>query len=312
MANPVMNNIDQLAARTTPAGYPTMPGYAPGSHGYPAGSGMNSATAPYAQAPTTGGPAQTRPDDATAEELNSAYYSPSADAVDRGRVTFDDILMRTGMLLAMVFAGAAVNWVATLNNPQLGMGLTVVGLFAGLALVFVNVFKKTISPLLISAYAVAEGLALGGISVLFEAAYPGIVKNAVLATFAVAGVTLLAYKMRWVRYTAKMNKILIIGLFSLLGYRLLLMLLTWTGLMPAAANFEQITVMGLPIGGLIGLLAIGLATVALIGDFDTAERAVAAGLPKQVAWMVGFGMTVTLVWLYTEILRILAIFSGRD
>lgn len=310
MANPVMNQIDKQI-RTTPAGFPTMPNYTPGSATGRSGAGA-AYGAPYGQpsVPAYADPSATGY--ASTQDLNDAYYAPSADAVDRGRVTFDDILIRTAMLLGLVFVGAGVNWMLTLSNPQLGVMLTGVGAIGALVLVLVNSFKKSVSPLLVSAYAVLEGLFLGGLSVLFEAAYPGIVRNAVIATFAVALVTLVAYKMRWVRYSAKMNKFLIIGLFSLLGYRLLMMLLSWTGMVPAAAQFEQMTFMGIPIGILIGVLAVGLATIALIGDFDTAERAVAAGMPKQIAWMIGFGMTVTLVWLYTEILRIMALFSGRD
>ncbi|MDO5721913.1 MAG: Bax inhibitor-1/YccA family protein [Actinomycetaceae bacterium] len=307
MANPVMNQIDSQIART-PAGYPTMPGYNAGRGTTHPQSGATYADPRQAsQASYDPRTAPTQPGYPDAQELNEAYYAPSADAVDRGTITMDDVVVRTGMLLAMVIGAAAVNWYVSILNPALGSTLTMGGAIAGLVLVFVNVFKRSVSPALISAYALCEGLFLGGISVIFEYAYPGIVKEAVVATFAVAAVTLVAYKMKWVRYTAKMNKILIIGLFSLLGYRLLMLVLSVTGLMPAAANFEQITFLGIPLGLIIGFIAVGLATVSLIGDFDTAERAVAARMPKETAWMVGFGIMVTLIWLYTEILRILAI-----
>lgn len=283
MSNPVMTRLESTAERT-PAGYPTMPGYTPG----------------HAQAPAGG---QAVPPTVDMNQFERTYAAPDADAVDRGQVTLDDIVVRTGLLFGLVVVAAAATWFAVAVSPGAGMALTFGGMILGLILGITNAVKRQVSVPLILVYALAQGAFLGGISALTEVRFPGIVTQAVIATVAVFAVTLLMYKMRIVRNSARMTKIVLMGLVGLLVYYGASMLLQLTGLI--ATPLGSLTIMGIPLGIIVGLLAVALAVMSLIGDFDIAERCVAAGMPRDVAWRCSFGIIVTLVWLYVEILRLL-------
>ncbi|MDT3767846.1 Bax inhibitor-1/YccA family protein [Gleimia hominis] len=299
MANPVMNSLEKTFTSRTPAGYPTMPGY------------ESDASGQYGQ--TASGPrferrAQAEPSAGYSEEdfeqVQSAYYAPSADAVDRGVMTYDDVIVKTGSMLAIVVAAAAVTWLVAAANLGAGMAMLAVGAIAGFVLAMVNIFKQKISPILICLYAAAEGMSLGGVSFIFETTYPGIVVQAVLASFVVTAVTLVLFKSGRVRNSAKLSRIALIGLLSLIGYRVLSLILTATNVISEPISNQ--TVFGIPIGVFVGVVAVVLGAICLIGDFDVAKRGVEAGAPKVYAWRVAFGIMVTLVWLYLEILRLLS------
>lgn len=286
--NPVFNGT----AGRTPAGYPSMPGYQPGS-------GTNAATHGRSSAPT-------RPDPRTGDMsgYEQAYRGPSADAVDTERLTYNDVVMHSGLVLGTVVVAAAVNWMLLGANPLLTFG----GAIVGFVLALVQTFKREPSPLLIMAYAVAQGFFLGGISAVFGAMYEGIVVQAVLATFVTAGVSLFLFSSGRVRVTPKFTKFLLLGLISLLAFSLVNLLLVWTGVSTDPWGLRTgVEIFGIPLGVVLGLVAIVLAAMSLIVDFDSITRAVQVGAPKRYAWLAAFGLTVTLVWLYLEILRLLAI-----
>lgn len=290
MSNPVMNDIDK-EVRKTPAGYPTMPGHRPAGQG----------TAPMPTYPPVN--QEQYPGTYDVSQFEQAYAGPSAEAVDRGQVTFDDIIVRTGMMFGVLLVAAVAGWVATAANQGLGVTLMGVGMIVGLILVIVNSVKKEPSPPLMMAYAAAEGLVLGALSAFLEAVYPGIVVQAVLATFVVFAVTLVLYRMKVLRSSPKMQRVLMLGLISLLVYYGISMLLQAAHVI--SSPLGTVTVFGIPLGILVGLIAVVLAVMSLVSDFDVAERCVAAGMPRSIAWSCAFGLIVTLVWLYTEILRIL-------
>ncbi|MDU0968862.1 MAG: Bax inhibitor-1/YccA family protein [Actinomycetaceae bacterium] len=285
-----MNDIDK-EVRKTPAGYPTMPGYRPAGQG----------TAPMPTYPPVN--QEQYPGTYDVSQFEQAYAGPSAEAVDRGQVTFDDIIVRTGMMFGVLLVAAVAGWVATAANQGLGVTLMGVGMIVGLILVIVNSVKKEPSPPLMMAYAAAEGLVLGALSAFLEAVYPGIVVQAVLATFVVFAVTLVLYRMKVLRSSPKMQRVLMLGLISLLVYYGISMLLQAAHVI--SSPLGTVTVFGIPLGILVGLIAVVLAVMSLVSDFDVAERCVAAGMPRSIAWSCAFGLIVTLVWLYTEILRIL-------
>ena len=152
-------------------------------------------------------------------------------------------------------------------------------------------------------YALAEGLFLGGISAVFEASYPGIVVQAVLGTFSVFAVMLALYTSGKFRPTPRMTKIVMTAMLGYLVFMLVNLVLTWTGI----ANLRT--------GGLgliIGAIAVLLAAYSLTMDFEMAAVGVKNGAPQKYSWSVAFGLTVTLVWLYVEILRILSILRSDD
>jgi len=242
----------------------------------------------------------------SAQQLQDLYNKPSANANQTGRMTYDDVIMKTVMTLGLVLVGAALGWfVPVLMFP---------GMIVGLVLGLVNSFKKEPSPALILAYAVFEGMFLGGLTGLLEAQFPGIAIQALLGTLSVFLVTLVLFRNAKVRATPKMTRFFMIALagyalFSLVNFFLMIFNVTTT---PWGMNGMDIPGTNIPFGVVIGLLAIGLAAFSLIVDFTSIEQGVQRGLPTKYSWTAAFGLTVTLVWLYVEILRLLAILRGND
>ncbi|MBB5786079.1 Bax inhibitor-1/YccA family protein [Jiangella mangrovi] len=240
----------------------------------------------------------------SAEELQNMYAAPSATPVQTGRMTYDDVIMKTGITFAVLLVGAVIGWMNT--------GLTFIGLIVGLVLGLVNAFKRNPSPALILLYAGFEGLFVGGISNFFENTaisgrpLDGIVAQAVLGTLGVFAAALFAYRSGRVRVTPKFRRGVLIALGGYAIFSLVNLLFMWFGSSDSAFGFRDGW-----FGVLIGLFAVGLASFCLILDFDFIEQGVKQGLPAKFAWTAAFGLTVTLVWLYLEILRLLAILRGE-
>ena len=209
------------------------------------------------------------------------------------RLTMNDVMVKTGINLGLVAVGAAVAWVMPV--------LLLLGMIGGLVLGLVNSFKKKVSPILVMTYALMEGLLLGGLSAVVDMRYPGVAVQAVLATLVVAGVTLALFANGKIRTTPKLNKIFMIGALSYLGYGLVSMLTA--GIFGSSLN--SFSIGGIPLGLVVGLFAVALATYSLLLDFTTTSEAVEAGLPERESWRLAFGLTASLVWLYVEILRVL-------
>lgn len=233
----------------------------------------------------------------SASTLEQMYGAPSATTRDTGRLTYDDVIMKTGGLFAIILVTGALTWTLA---PQLFW----IGMIVGLVLGLVNAFKKNPSPGLIMAYAAAQGVFLGGISFLFESQWQGIVMQAVLATAATFLACLVLYRSGKVRVTAKFTRWLLIAmggylLFSLVNFGLLMF-----GVMDGWGMRSG------PLGILISVVAVGLASAMLIVDFDSIKRGVEQGVPAKFAWTAAFGLVVTLVWMYLEFLRLIAILRG--
>jgi uncharacterized YccA/Bax inhibitor family protein len=231
----------------------------------------------------------------TAERLDSMYTAPTAGTNQTGRMTYDDVIMRTAMVLGAVILGALAGWVLPI--------LTLPGLIVGLVLGLVNAFKRQPSPALIIAYGLFEGMFLGGISGMFEAMYPGIVVQAVLGTIAVFVSVLVLFRSGKVRASPRATKIFMIALMSYA----LFALVNLGAVLLFGFNIRTDSALGPWLGLLIGAVAILLAAYSFVLDFDNIKRGVEAGVPQKLAWSAAFGLTVTLVWTYIEILRILAI-----
>ena len=238
---------------------------------------------------------------ATAGSLEEMYSAPAATGVQTGRMTIDDVVIKTGIMFAVLLPLAVINYIVA--SPLLTFGGVIVGLVLGL----VVAFKQSTNPALILSYAGAEGLFVGGISRAFEDQWNGVVAQAVIGTLAVFGVALFAYKSGRVRATPKFRKTVLIAM----GGYLVFCLVNLVVLLVGAGD----PVWGLragPFGFLIGLFAVGLAAAMLILDFDFAEQGVRNGLPERYSWLAAFGLVVTLVWLYIEMLRLIAILRGND
>ena len=241
-------------------------------------------------------------DNLTPEQLQDRYNQPSAGPVQTGRITLDDVVMKTLGLFSIVVLVGAASWFVVAGNSGLSLPMMLGGMFGGLAVGLVIAFKKTISVPLIVLYSVLEGVLVGTISSVFEQRWPGIVTTAVIATASTFAGMFLAWKFGIIKVTDKSRRIF--GM-AIMGYLLF-------SLVNVAASFMGVGD-GWGFGGKSGLLGIGisvlgvgLASYSLAVDFDSVDRAVAAQLPEKYSWLMAHGLIVSLVWLYLEILRLLA------
>ena len=237
------------------------------------------------------------------QDPNAPLQHPplSADTGDGRVMTYENTISKTVFLFLIVLAGGAAGWFLTLQLPALPMIAAIVGLVLGL----VNAFKREPSVPLIVLYAAAQGVFLGGISMIFELMYPGIVFQAVLGTLSVFAVTLLLFRSGKVRTSPRLTKMFFIAMGGYLLFSIVNVVLMLT--VPGMDAF------GLRSGGLgiiIGLLAVLLAAYSLVMDFESIRNGVQNRVPEKWAWAAAFGLLVTLIWLYVEILRILAIFRN--
>lgn len=183
--------------------------------------------------------------------------------------------------------------------------LTTVGAVLGFVLYLVILFNTKTARVLAPAYAVCEGLVLGGLSGIFEKSFPGIVMSAVGLTFAAFGVTLLLYRTGVVRYTEKFRSVLMVSMFSILGIYLISFLGSFFGM-----QIPQIFSSS-PIGIGFSVLVCIIAAANFIMDFDFIEQGSRNFLSKDYEWLASVGLLVTLVWLYMEVLRLLAKLRDR-
>jgi uncharacterized YccA/Bax inhibitor family protein len=176
--------------------------------------------------------------------------------------------------------------------------------------------RKTVRPALIFAYAAFEGLFVGGIAAYFEFLWPGIVLQATLATVAVVGVTLALFASGKVRASARATKIFMIAMFGYLAFGLINVVLMMLGVFNESNGggfgIYSMKVAGIPLGLIIGVLVVIMAAYSLVLDFDQVQQGVRNGAPRVFGWLGAFGIMVTVVWLYLEILRMLAILRGNN
>jgi uncharacterized YccA/Bax inhibitor family protein len=184
-------------------------------------------------------------------------------------------------------------------------GAMMVGIFGGMLVGFVTVFKKEWAPVTSPAYAVLEGLFLGGVSAFFEKQYPGIVIQAVALTFGTLFCLLAAYKSGLIRATENFK----LGIVAATGAIALIYLVSWI-MSFFGASIPLIHSSG-TFGIAFSLFVVTIAALNLVLDFDFIERGSEMGAPKYMEWYAAFGLLVTLVWLYIEILRLLAKLRDR-
>lgn len=239
-------------------------------------------------------------------QLEEMYQRPSATPTQSGRMTLDDVVMKTAAIFAVLTTVAAVTFF--LFEPTL---LTIFGgMIVGLGLAIWISFSKKVRPGAIMAYAVAEGVFVGAISDFYAGAFGGnIVPQAVLGTLAAFSAMLFAYKTGIVRNSPKFRKVLMVAAIGYMVFSVVHLLGVVLGAWESVyfgGDGPNILGIGLSLFGVV------LASLFLVLDFDYIERGIANGIPQQYAWMAAFGLVVTLVWLYLEILRLLAILRGSD
>ena len=301
------------APAQTPNGYPTMPGYQAGQYGQQA-AGYGQQYGQYGQAANqygqTAGYGQVSPEQMAG--LEAQYQAPSATNADMRRMTYDDVIIRTAGMFAVILATGALSWSLVTSSDEATFSLGAMAVFAGaigaFVLGLVNSFKREPSPALILAYAAFEGLLLGGFSGIMEARYEGIVVQAVLATLATFGAMLAAYSFGGFRVQGRFRRVVVVATFGYMIFSLINFALMMTGTTTGAWGLRSLTIMGIPLGVPLGILAVILASFFLAIDFESIENGVRNGLPQRYAWAGAFGLVVTIVWLYVEFLRLLSYF----
>jgi uncharacterized YccA/Bax inhibitor family protein len=206
-------------------------------------------------------------------------------------MSIEDVVLKTAALFAVLVAVGAYAWRA--NSPTLAL----IGVVGGLILAMVNSFSQKVRPVLVIAYAACQGLALGTISAMYEEQYSGIVRQAVIATGCAFAGVLVAYSSGKIRVTPKFSRIM---MGALIGYIVFGLITMFTG-------FPQGQ-----IGVLISVGGVALASMFIVMDLDQIQKAVAAKVPHQESWRMAFGLMVTLVWLYMEVLRLISLLRGDD
>jgi uncharacterized YccA/Bax inhibitor family protein len=229
------------------------------------------------------------------------YAAPSPYAATTTRyLTMDDVVTKTGITFLVTVVAAAAVW----SLPgSTGWGLALPALFIGLVLGLVISFKQIANPAATLAYAAVEGVLLGAISEAFNSVpgFEGIVMQAVIGTFGVFAGMLVVYKTGAIRVTPKFTRFMVGALVGVL-------VLMVFDLVAAMLGFETGLRSGGPLAIIFSLVVIGVAAFTLLLDFDQADEAIRRGAPAKFAWYIAFGLLVTVVWLYLEILRLLSYF----
>jgi uncharacterized YccA/Bax inhibitor family protein len=252
-------------------------------------------------APQAGGQAVGANPYATNPYATDPYAPPAPPRTDV--MTMDDVVTRTAMTLGTVVLGAVLAW-ALLPVTSTSFGLAFGSAIVAFVFAMVQSFKRRPAPALIFGYAIFEGIFLGVISEMYNSQWSGAPFQAVLGTMAVSGATLFAYKQRWIRVTARYARI---GMTIAIAFVILMvvnLLLVATGVADNG-GLRSFGPLGLAVGGLAILIGCFFLTL----DFKQIEDGIAYGAPREESWLAAFGLTMALVWIYMEMLRVVAIFN---
>lgn len=246
----------------------------------------------------------------TSGQLADQYAQPSATPDEMGRMTYEDTLVKTAVSFGLLLVGAVIGW--ALGDFLI---VTIGAALIGFVLALVNTFKKEPSPPLVLAYAFFEGIFVGGISFVYTVLVQNstLVPMAVFGTLGVVGVTLALFASGKVRASKRATQIFLVAIVGYAAFSLVNVGLMWTGVTNSMFGLRDMEIgnTGIPLGVPLGILVVLLAAYSLVLDFDGIKRGVTNGAPRKYAWTAAFGLMVTIVWLYLEILRLLAIVMGR-
>lgn len=239
--------------------------------------------------------------------LNEETFSAYEVSASSRTMTLEGTSTKTAFLLALLTLAASWTWqLVRAGNPQAAMPWVIGGAIGGMILGFVTIFKKEWAPATSPLYAVAEGLLLGALSALAEMRFEGIVFQAVTLTFGTLFSLLICYRTGLIRATENFK----LGVFAATGGIAMIYLVSFVMGM-FGAHIPYIHESGL-IGIGFSLFVVVVAALNLVLDFDFIEQGVARGAPKYMEWYGAFGLMVTLIWLYIEILRLLSKLRSRD
>jgi uncharacterized YccA/Bax inhibitor family protein len=262
--------------------------------------------------PAFSAPEFNRPASLSVDELERLYRQPAAADPERadftpasGQMTYNTVIAKTIISFIVLGLAAGVGWLF----PVVALPAAIAGFVLGL----VNIFKKQPSPWLVLSYSAVQGLFVGGVSSIFNTMWDGIVAQALFGTTAVVAAVMFLYSNNMIRTSSRMTKIvlgLMVGylVFSLVNFGLVLF-----GASESMFGLRgSVEVFGIPLGVVVGVVAVFLAVYSLMLDFDYVRNGVMSRIPELYSWRAAFGITLTVVWLYVEILRLLAIFRSNN
>ncbi len=240
----------------------------------------------------------------SAQQLQTMYDQPSAPLTTTEPMSYQDSLIKSAVTFVVLLSGAVVGWLTAPAVPLLWIGAGIVGF----ALALVNIFKREPSAPLILLYAGAQGVFLGGISLFYNTMFSGIVLQAVIATLVVVGVTLALFASGKIRASKRATKVFLIALIAYVVFSMVNVVLMLTGVTNDPWGLSgQVKIFGIPLGVILGVLAVLLGAYSLVLDFDFIQQGVRNKAPRKYGWTGAFGIMVTVIWLYVEILRLIAI-----
>ena len=287
MSNPVFDRIDKDVSRGGYAGFGDRPA--------------------RGQQPPSYGQYGAYQDQMSAQQMEDLYNSPSATAAASGKLTVDDVVMKALGLFAIVLVMAGVTMFTL--APMFGLGIVLGAIVVTLVLGIVIAMKKTISVPLIVAYAAFEGVLVGSVTAIYASRFDGVVTTAVIATLSVFVAMFAGWKTGFIKVTSKSRRIFGMAILGYLVFAMANLVAAWAFGANSGWGFFGF---GSGMSIAISVLAVGLASYSLAMDFDSIDRAVAAQVPEKYSWLLAHGLIVTLVWLYLEILRLVAQLQGRD
>ena len=235
--------------------------------------------------------------------LNTKTFS-GFDMTTGASMTIMGTVHKTALGLLLLMSTALFTWNMPAGDPR-ATGLMIVGMIGGLIVAIVTIFKHHLAKYTVPAYALLEGLALGGISKFFEVMYPGIVNQAVMLTFGTLGALLLAYRSGLIKATENFKLGIVAATGGIFFVYLISWILSWFSVTIPLIHSNS------NMGILFSIVVVVIAALNLVLDFDFIEEASEKGAPKYMEWYGAFGLLVTLIWLYLEILRLLAKLSSR-
>jgi len=247
------------------------------------------------------GKAFNQPGNMQVDQLEQSYNAPAASSMRTGRMTIEDVVAKTGFLFTILVVVGAFAW-----RSNLGTGALMLGFLGGFVLAMIISFSKSIKPGLVVAYAALEGLALGTLSSYYESYYPGIVSQAVIGTMAAFAGVLIMYRNGTLRATPQFTRALI---GAAIGYFILGLVSLVASFFGVGQGYGFYGVSGL--GLLLAVAGVAIASLFLVLDFDQIQKGVNNGVPEKESWRASFGLMVTIVWLYLEVLRLISILRNR-
>jgi uncharacterized YccA/Bax inhibitor family protein len=218
-------------------------------------------------------------------------------------ITVDDVVTKTAATIGVALVSGIITAILVLSGTIEPWPPMIIGLIAGLVLSLIVIFKQTPNAGLILGYSLAEGVFLGAITGVFEYLVPGVAVQALVGTALVFVTMLIVYKTGAVKVTPKLTKWIIGATIGAAGLMLFNLLMSVFGVETGIRGDG-------PLGIIIGLLFIGIAAFNFLLDFDMADQMIRTGMPSKWAWYAAFGLMTTLVWLYLEMLRLLAILNS--